>query len=286
MSVRALSSATISFGLVSIPVKLYSAAESGHAIRFNQIHKKDGSRIKQQLVSAKTGDVVPRDEIVKGYEFARGQYVLFEPDELQALEAQSTQTIDITEFVHAEQVDRRYLDKVYYLGPDKGGARAYRLLAQALRETGRAALAKYAARGKQYLVMVRPMEDGLVLEQLHYPEELRSFSEVPIEDAEVKPAELDLAKQLIEQAASEEFKPEQYKDEVRERVLELIQRKVEGEDISVTPTEEPEHKVIDIMAALKASLESGERKPAQRAKEAAPRKKKTAAGKRTANKRR
>jgi DNA end-binding protein Ku len=286
MPARALSSATISFGLVSIPVKLYSAAESGHSIRFNQIHKKDGSRIKQQLVSAKTGEIVPREEIVKGYEFAKGQYVLFEPEELEALEAQSTHTIEITEFVHAEQVDRRYLEKVYYLGPDKGGSRAYRLLARALQETGRAALAKYAARGKQYLVLIRPFEEGLLFEQLHYPEELKSFSEVPIEEAEVKPAELALAKQLIEQAASERFEPEHYKDEIRERVLELIQRKVEGEDISVTPTEEPEPKVIDIMAALKASLEKGGRKPAQRAQEARPRKKKaTATGKRTARRR-
>jgi DNA end-binding protein Ku len=264
MPARALSTATISFGLVSIPVKLYSAAESKAALAFNQIHKKDGSRVKQQLISSRSGEVVPREEIVKGYEFAKDQYVLFEAEELKALEAVATHTIDITEFLKAEQVERRYLEKVYYLGTEKGGARAYKLLAQVLVDTGRIALGKYAARGKQYLVMVRPMENGLVMEQLHYPDELRAFSEVPIEDATLKPAELKLATQLVEQAASDEFKPENYKDEVRERMLALIQRKVEGEDITLAPTAEPEHKIIDIMEALKASLAAG-KKPAQAA---------------------
>ncbi len=282
MPARALSSATISFGLVSIPVKLYSAAESKSAVSFNQIHKKDGSRVKQQLISSRTGDVVPREEIVKGYEFAKNQYVLFEPEELKALEATATHTIDIVEFLTADQIERRYLDKVYYLGPDKGGARAYKLLGLALQDTGRVALGKYAARGKQYLVMVRPMENGLVMEQLHYPDELRAFSEVPIDDAQVKPAELKLATQLVEQAASDEFVPEHYKDEVRERMLALIQRKVEGEDISIEPTAEPEHKIIDIMEALKASLAAGGlRKPAQQAEDK-PAKKKPAAKKRAA----
>ncbi len=271
MALRALASATISFGLVSIPVKLFSSAESAAAIRFNQIHKKDGARLKQQLICAKEGTVVPKEEIVKGYEFAKDQYVLFTDEELEALEEKATHTIDIAEFVRAEQVDRLYLDKVYYLGPDKGGARAYRLLAEALQQTGRAAIAKYAARGKQYLVMVRPMGGGLVMEQLHYADELRPFVEVPIDEAQVKKDELKLAVQLVEEAAAEEFHPEHYKDEVRARMLELIQRKVDGEDISVTPVEEPEHKIIDLMEALKASIAAGgreraaERKPARRA---------------------
>jgi DNA end-binding protein Ku len=281
MPARAISTATISFGLVSIPVKLYSAAESKAALAFNQIHKKDGARVKQQLISSRSGEVVPREEIVKGYEFAKDQYVLFEAEELKALEAAATHTIDITEFLKAEQVERRYLDKVYYLGTDKGGARAYKLLSQVLVDTGRVAIGKYAARGKQYLVMVRPMENGLVMEQLHYPDELRSFSEVPIEDATVKPAELKLATQLVEQAASDEFKPELYKDEVRERMLALIQRKVEGEDITLAPTAEPEHKIIDIMEALKASLAGG-KKPAQAADKKPAAKPKTAAKKRAA----
>ena len=273
MAARAISTATISFGLVSIPVKLYSSSETAGEIHFNQMDKKDGARLKQQLVNSRSGEIVPRDEIVKGYEFSKGQYVLFNPDELKAIEATANNTVDITEFVKSDQVDRTYFDKLYFLGPDKGGARAYKLLSEALRETGRVALAKYAARGKQYLVMVRPMDRGLVLEQLRYPSEVRSFAEVPIDEVELKPAELKLAVQLIDQAASEGFHPEQYKDEVRERMLALIQRKVEGEDITVTPTDEPEHKIIDIMEALKASLaasgKGGGRKPARRAGEKA-----------------
>ncbi len=286
MPARAISTATISFGLVSIPVKLYSAAESQSALSFNQIHKKDGSRVKQQLINSRSGEVVPREEIVKGYEFAKGQYVLFEPEELKALEAAATHTIDIVEFLKAEQIERQYLDKVYYLGTEKGGARAYKLLSQALVETGRIGIGKYAARGKQYLVMVRPMQNGLVMEQLHYPDELRAFSEVPIEDATVKPAELKLATQLIEQAASDKFEPESYRDEVRERMLELIQKKVEGEDITVAPTAEPEHKIVDIMEALKASLAAGSsRKPAQQADKSEQQTEKKAAKKPAAKKR-
>jgi DNA end-binding protein Ku len=281
MPARAISAATISFGLVSIPVKMYSAAEPKSALSFNQIHRKDGSRVKQQLISSRSGEVVPREEIIKGYEFAKDQYVLFEAEELKALEAAATHTIDIVEFLKSEQIDRRYLDKVYYLGTEKGGARAYKLLAQVLTDTQRIALGKYAARGKQYLVLVRPFQNGLVMEQLHYPDELRSFAEVPIEDAAVKPAELKLATQLVEQAASDEFHPEQYKDEVRERMMALIQRKIEGEDITLTPTAEPEHKIIDIMAALKASLAAG-KKPAQSAQSA---EKKTAKAKAPAKKR-
>ena len=283
MATRALSSATISFGLVSIPIKLYSSYESGTTIRFNQIHKKDGSRLKQQMISAKTGEPVPKEEIVKGYEFAKGQYVLFDPEELKAIEEEATHTIDIAEFVDAGEVDRIYLDKIYYLGPDRGGARAYRLLAQALADTDKAALATYAARGKQYLVMVRPMDGGLVMEQLRYADEIRAFSEVPIDEAAIKPDELKLATQLVKQAASKGFSPEKYSDGVRERMLELIQRKVDGEDITVTPTEEPEHKIIDMMEALKASIaanqkgEPAKRKPARRAGKKTTGRKKAAA---------
>ena len=283
MAARALASATISFGLVSIPVKLYSGAESSRTIRFNQIDRRDGARVKQQLISSRTGEPVPREEIVKGYEFAKGQYVLFSAEELKALEAKATHAIDIAEFVPGDQVERMYLDKVYYLGPDKGGARAYKLLAEALKESGRAAVAQYAARGKQYLVLVRPMEDGLVMEQLHYADELRSFSDVPVDEAELKPDELKLAKQLIDQAASDSFDPTRYRDEVRERVMDLIQRKIDGEDITAAPAADAEHKIIDIMEALKASLEQGgKRKPAKRAAKKTAAKKKTRARKKAA----
>ncbi|NND60434.1 MAG: Ku protein [Gammaproteobacteria bacterium] len=277
MAARAMASATIAFGLVSIPVKLYSAYESEHTIRFNQIDQRDGSRVKQQLISSKSGEPVPRSEIVKGYEFAKGQYVLFTLEELKAIESVATHTIDIVEFVEADQVDRKYLDRVYFLGADKGGARAYKLLAAALRETGRVAIAKYASRGKEKLVMLRPEEDGLALEQLHYPDALRSIDEIPMDDAEVKKEELQLALQLVEQGVSDKFNPGKYKDEVRGRVLEMIESKVAGEDISVAPTEQAETKIIDIMDALKASLaeDDGKRKPAKRAAKKKTAKKKT-----------
>jgi DNA end-binding protein Ku len=264
MAARPLSSATIAFGLVSIPVKLYSAAESAAAVSFNQIDRRDGARVKHQLVSSKSGEVVPKEEVVKGYEFAKGQYVLFTPEELKAFDVTSTYTIDIDEFVPEGSVDRIYFDKAYYLGPDKGGARAYRLLAEALKAAGRIAVGRYSTRGRTHLVMVRPTGNGLMLEQLHYADEIRAFSEVPLENVEIKKAELELAKQLIAQGASEAFEPEKYRDEVRTKILELIQRKVEGEDISIAPTEKPETKIIDIMEALKASLDAkGKRKPAQ-----------------------
>jgi DNA end-binding protein Ku len=257
MSARAIGTATISFGLVSVPVKLYSSSETSKAVSFNLVHNKCGSRLRQQYFCPKDGEQVARDEMVKGYEFSKGQFVLFTPEELKAIEEKSTQSIEITEFVPFEQVERLYLDKIYYLGPDKGGDRAYRLLSAALVKTGRSALARYAARGKQYLVLVRPMEDGLVMEQLHYADELKSFSEVPLGEGEVKDAELELAIQLVEQAASDSFDPTKFQDDVRSRILELIEKKIEGEDITQAEPEEPKGQIIDIMDALKASLAAG-----------------------------
>lgn len=283
MAARALGSATIAFGLVSIPVKLYSAAESAGAVHFNQIDRRDGSRIKQQLVSSQSGEIVPRDEIVKGYEFAKGQYVLFSKEELKALEASATHSIDIDEFVPDGSVERMFFDKAYYLGPDKGGARAYQLLSQALKASKRIAIGRYAARGRQHLVMVRPMDKGLMLEQLHYADEIRSFSEVPLDHVEVKDSELELAKLLIEQGASDHFDATRYRDDVRERILELIQRKVEGQDIAVEATAQPEHKIIDLMEALKASLNTRDaRRPARSAAEGPTKKARAAGTKKTA----
>jgi len=264
-----MGSATVSFGLVSVPVKLYSTADNTSKISFNWISPSSGSRVKQKYWDPKEERLVERDELVKGYEFAKDQYVLFEPDELKVLDAQATNAVEITEFIPFDHVERLWLNKAYFLGPDRGGERAYRLLSAALKKTGRAALGRYAARGKEYIVLVRPMDDGLILEQLYYPEELRSFDEVPIGDAEVKKAELDLAVQLIEQASAEEFDPEQFEDTVHQRVMALIQKKIEGEEIVAAPEAEPEGKIIDLMDALKASLgegSSGEgkaRKPAR-----------------------
>lgn len=280
MSARAIGTSTIAFGLVSIPVKLYSTGESGRRISFNMMHEKCGTRVKQQYICPTCDVVVPRSEMTKGYEFAKGQYVLFDEDELKALEMPKKDSIDIHEFVPADEVEQVYLDKPYYLGPDKGGARAYRLLSKALRESDRVAIATYATRGKQYLVMIRPNEDGLVLDQLRYAEEVRRFDEVPIDEAEVKDAEMELARQLIDQAASESFDATKYTDEVRERAMAMIEAKVEGQEIVSAPQEEPATQIIDLMSALKASLqEEGERKPAAKAgKKKAASKKKAAEG--------
>ncbi len=271
MPARPISSATISFGLVSVPVQLFSASESQSAVSFNWLHKKDGGRLKQQYVCSQDGEKVEKDDMIKGYEFSKGQYVKFTPEELKTLEEKSTGAIDVTEFVPLKHVDRVYLDKTYYLGPEKGGERAYRLLAEALQATGRAALGQYAARGKQYLILIRPQDGVLVMEQLHYADEIRTVAEVPVPKGDVKKPELQLAVQLIEQAASDEFQPKKYEDNVRKRVLDQIQRKVEGHEIVEEPTEAPKTQIIDLMEALKASIAKGglkggaERKPAKRA---------------------
>lgn len=254
MAARSIGSATISFGLVSVPVSLFSSSESSASVSFNMLHTTCGSRLKQQYICSKEGTVVEKDEVGKGYEFAKGQYVRFSAEEIKALDEKATNAIDIAEFVPLTAVDRIYLEKVYYLGPDKGGERAYGLLTKALEVTGRAALGQYSARGKQYLVLVRPLGDILVMEQLHYHAELRSPAEVPRPESPVKDGELALARQLIEQSAVEEFRPENYRDTVRERVLEAIQQKVEGQDITAEPAEAPQTKIIDLMDALKASL--------------------------------
>ncbi len=263
MAARAQGTAAISFGLVSIPVKLYTTAQSTAAIRFNQLGP-DGARVKQQYISAKTGEVVERSEMVKGYEFAKGQFVTFEADELKAIEAQATHTVDIKEFVPADQVDRMMLQKAYFLGPDKGGAKAYHLLGEAMKETGRVGIAKYAARGKDYLVMIRPYQDGLMMEQLFYADEIKTWEEIPVDDAEVGSDEVALAKQLIDQVSNDTFEHDKYADDVRRQVLAMIERKVSGEEITVHAEDESETKIIDLMDALKASLADSEKKPPKR----------------------
>ena len=261
MPARSIGTATISFGLVSVPVNIYSTAESRASVSFNMLHKKCNTRLKQQYTCPKDSEIVARDDTVKGYEFAKDQYVVFTPEEIKALEEKATSTIDIAEFVPLAKVDREYLEKVYYLGPDKGGDRAYRLLAEALKETGRAALGQYAARGQQHLVLLRPRDGVLVMEQLHYADELRPSSEVPLGEGDVKPNELTLAKQLIEQTATDSFEPAKYKDNVRERVMEAIQRKVDGQEITAEPSVDGGGKIIDLMEALKASLAKGASAP-------------------------
>jgi DNA end-binding protein Ku len=262
---RAIASAQIAFGLVSIPVKLFSAAESSERISFNMLHKDCGNRIQQQLFCPKDERTVDRSEVVKGYEFSKGQYVLFSEEELKTLEEKATQTIEITEFIPSEKIDPIYFQKAFYLGPDRGGDRAYTLLSKALQETGRWALAKYAARGKQYLVILRPLDKGLVLQQLYYPNEIRSIDEIDLSDAPIKDNELKMAIQLAEMGATDEFHPENYRDEVTERTRSLIQRKIDGEQITTTDDQEPRAQVIDLMEALRASLGGAAKKSASSA---------------------
>lgn len=256
MSARPFASGTISFGLVTIPVKLYSTGESAAGITLNMLHKKCGTRLRQQYYCPTDNEVVGREDMVKGYEYAKGQYVLFSEEELKALTPEPTNSIEITEFVPLDQVDPIYYEKATYLGPDRGGDRPYVLLSEAMKKTGRAALARYAARGKDYLVLLRPFEGGLILQQLRYADEIRSFSEVPLAPSEVKEPELKLAMQLIEQIATDEFKPEEYEDHVRQRTRDLIEKKVQGEEITAPPAEAPKAQIIDLMEALKASLAS------------------------------
>lgn len=256
MAARSVGNGHISFGLVSIPVKLYPATQTSSAISFHLLDKESGTRVRQQYIRPSDGKVVPREDMVKGYEFAKDQYVIFTPEELKALEEKADQAIDITEFVPLAAVDPVYFDKPYYLGPERGGEKAYRLLSEVMKETGRSAVARYAARGKQYLVLLRPVEKGLVMQQLLYSDEVRPMSDVPIPDVEVREAELKLARQLVEQIASETFDPTQYHDEVRERVLADVQRKVEGQQIETSEPAPAPAQVIDLMEALKASLGS------------------------------
>jgi DNA end-binding protein Ku len=269
MAARSIASLTVSFGLVSIPVKLYSATEASRAISFNLLHKACGSRLRQQYFCIKEEIAVAREDMVKGYEFAKDQYVLFTPEELKALEEAGTHTADIAEFVPLESVDPVFFDKAYYLAPDKGGAKPYALLAQALQQSKRCALGRWAARGKQYIVMIRAVETsgtiGLVMQQLLYAGEVRSIADIDIPKTEVREQELKLAQQLIEQQAADRFDPSTYTDEVRARIEAAVQKKVEGQEISMAEAAQPGAEVIDLMEALRASLE---KKPAKRAQPA------------------
>ncbi len=272
MPPHSLGSGTISFGLVSIPVRMYSAASSGGA-RFNMLHAKCGNRVKQQLFCPVDNTTVERTDIVKGYEFAKDQYVRVTDEELKALEGDASQIIDIAEFVPLPKVDPIYFENTYYLGPDKGGEKAYRLLADAMAKTDRVALAKFVMRGKESLVLVRPAQGGLMLHTMYFADEVRDFGEVDKgESAKIKPGELDLALRLIDELSHDEFKAEQYQDEYRLRVLDLINMKVEGKEVTAVGPQMQRAQVIDLMDALKESLARRvprERKPPVKGKPAA-----------------
>jgi len=254
MPPHSLGSGTISFGLVSIPVRLYTAASSAN-VSFNQLHGVCGTRIRQQTFCPKCNKTVERAELVRGYEFAKDQYVQVKDDELKALEGEASKIIDIAEFVPLAEVDPIYFEKTYYLGPDKGGEKPYRLLSDAMEKAGQVALAKYVMRGKESLVLIRPAQGGLMLHTMYFADEVRNFDEVDKgQSAKIKDGELDLALQLINGLASETFSPERYADEYRHRVLGMINQKVEGQEVTVSEPAAPRAQVIDLMEALKESL--------------------------------
>ncbi len=262
MPPHSIGSGTISFGLVSIPIKLYTAASSG-GVSFNLLHAKCGNRIKQQTFCPVCNEVVDRTGLVKGYEFTKEQYVRFADEELKALEGEASKIIDIAEFVPLPQVDPIYFEKTYYLGPDKGGEKAYRLLADAMAKTDRVALAKFVMRGKESLVLVRPAQNGLMLHTMYFADEVRDFGEIDKgQSAKIKEGELELALRLIDELSNGEFKPEQYQDDYRLRVLDMVNLKVEGKEVTAVGPEVQRAQVIDLMEALKESL--AKRVPAER----------------------
>ena len=255
---RSIASLTISFGLVAIPVKLYSATVSSERISFNLLRQKDGSRVKQQYIAVNDGKPVERSEMVKGYEFAKDQYVMFSPEELKALEDATTHAIDIGQFVPLDSVDPLYFDGTYYLAPDKGGAKPYTLLTTALRKAQQCAVGRWISRGKEHIVIIRALEDGLAMHQLHFQAEVRSLKDLGIEAAPVSEPELKLARQLIDQLGAKRFDPNEFTDEHRARVEAAIQRKVDGKEVSLAegPVSTKGGNVIDLMEALRASIDA------------------------------
>jgi DNA end-binding protein Ku len=253
MAARALASGTISFGLVSIPVKLYTAA-SAEGVHFNMLHAGCGARLKQQMICPTHDQVVPRDQTVKGYEYTRGQYVLFTEEEVKALETARSSSLEILEFVPLKTVDLIQVEKSYFLGPDKGGDRAYRLLSEAMDRTKRVAVGRWAARGKEQLVLIRPYEDGLILHQMYYANEMRAFDEIDRgATTTFKEVEKDLADKLISELSVDEFDASKYHDEYAGRVQAAVEQKVAGQQITVAP-EQPKAQIIDLFEALKKSL--------------------------------
>jgi DNA end-binding protein Ku len=239
--------------LVSIPIKLYTAASSQN-VHFNMLHKKCGGRMRQQYFCPIDNEIVERSEMVKGYEYSKDKYVQFSEEELKKLEAEKSDRIEIVEFVPADTVDLVYIEKTYYLGPDKGGDRAYKLLGEAMGRVKRIAVARFWTRGKEQLVLVRPYNGGLCLHQVYYSDEVRSMDDVERPGAVAfKPIEEELADKLIAELSVPEFKPDQYHDEYRDRVEAAVEQKAAGQEITTAP-EQPQAEIIDLFEALKRSL--------------------------------
>jgi DNA end-binding protein Ku len=254
---RAIWSGAISFGLVNVPVKLYSAV-SRKTVRFHQLHDETGVRIAQKRVDPSTGEEISYDQIVKGYELSPDSYVVITPEELDSLDPEKTRSIDISDFVQLDQIDPIYFDHPYYLAPAQGGTKAYELLRSAMDEAGKVAIGKVVIRSKESLVAIRANGPVLTMETMLFADEVvdpNSLDEIPVEDGKATKQELAMAQQLIE-SLSGDFEPEKYEDEYRERVLDLIERKAQGEEIAVQPAAEEPAKVPDLMAALEESIKA------------------------------
>lgn len=253
MAARPLSSTSISFGLVSIPVKLFTAT-SAQGVHFNQLHRKCGSRLKQRMYCPVDDEYVERDDIIKGYEVSKNQYVQFSAEELSGLEAERSHTLDLVEFVPDDSVDLIYVEKSYYLGPDKGGDKAFNLLVRAMRRTDRVAVGRFQFHGKVHLVLLRPYKKGLILHQVYYADEVRSYDDVELgPDQRFSDSEEALAEQLITSLSSDAFEPTKYADDYAERVRKAAEQKVAGEEVTIAP-EQPQAQIIDLFEALKQSL--------------------------------
>jgi len=281
---RSIWTGAISFGLVTLPVKLYSAVNR-KTVRFHQLNSKTGVRIQQRRVDPTTGEEVPYEDLVKGYELAPDRYVVIQTEELEALDPKKTRTIEIEEFVELSEVDPIYYDHPYYLAPGPGGAKPYRLLLDAMRDTGKVAIAKVVIRSKEQLVAIRPVDDALAMSTMVFADEVidpSTIDDIPDpDDVEVRDREIAIAKQLVESLASD-FEPEKFRDTYRDEVLALIERKAAGEEIAVQPArDEAEEPVPDLMAALKASLDAVRGESDDAAAEEAPKAKARPKSKRT-----
>ena len=248
----------LTFGLVSFPVRLYSAARS-ESISFNQLHKHDGSRIKQVIYCQAEDKPIPRSEIVKGYEYEKDRYVVIEDEEIKKVAPPSAKVMEILEFVENSQVEPIYLETSYYMAPDEAGEKPYALLFEALKQTGRVGVAKIAMHNREHIVILRPGKNGVLMHTMYFAHEIRSVDEFRTDSSLVKEKELALAANLVEALAAD-FEPDKYKDSYRDNLLKMIESKKQGEEVVATP--EPQHaKVVDIMEALKASLAAAGKKP-------------------------
>lgn len=289
MALRPLRNATISFGLVSIPVRFYTATKA-EDVHFNLLHESCGTRVNRKWWCPHHEKIVEADELIRGYAVTKNKFVTFTDDEIETLETDDNRALDITEFVDLSEIDPVFYEKSYFLGPGPGGGKTYKLLSSALKKQGKVAVARWVAAGKEHLVVLRPFEHGLILHTMFYADEVRDFGSIDLEDAPVREKEVQLAETLINELTEKKFNPLQFKDEYRERLLERIRQKARGK--AITPEEKPEEKkggeVVDIMEALRRSLGGGRSKPAARSGKAPRRavaKKKPAARTRTSRKR-